>query len=375
MRVLFVGHTYIVSANRQKLRELANFGDVELSLVVPRQWPHSFKKYLVDRDDSPQYAFYPTRTIFQGHEGAYLYSPELTMHIARIKPDIIHVEQGVQALSYTQVILNKKLFAPQAKCVFFAWAIHPPRRLYWAAIEKFSLKNSDYAIAGTRDVVQVLKQKQFDKPVRVLPQLGIDPNLWRPFEAAGLGQELSLEGFVVGYVGRLMKEKGLDTLIEAFSRLDGPRTLVFVGRGGYQDEMLALANSLGVADLVRFVDAVPHAEVSSYMNCLDVMVLPSRTVPPYFKEQFGHVLIEAMACETPVIGSDSGEIPNVIGDAGLIFCEGDVQGLAEKLQLLMDDLPLRTKLAAKGRQRVLAKYTDRHIAEEIYQIYQEMLEQ
>jgi glycosyltransferase involved in cell wall biosynthesis len=207
----------------------------------------------------------------------------------------------------------------------------------------------------------------------MLPQLGVDTTLYCPFEAADLKQELKLEGFVIGYVGRLMEEKGLSTLIEAFSRLKGSRTLVLVGRGDYKDEAIDWANSFGIADSIRFTGAVPHEKVPFYMNCFDGMVLPSRTVLPYFKEQFGHVLIEAMACEIPVVGSDSGAIPQVIGDAGLIFHEGDVKELAEKLQSLMDDPALRKELALKGRQRVLRKYTHRRIAEEIYHIYQELV--
>jgi glycosyltransferase involved in cell wall biosynthesis len=363
----------MIGVNRKKLDELGGMDNVELYVLVPKVWQHYFRRQTVDLARSPSYELLPASTVFQGHEGAYFYFPEVTMHIDRIKPDIIHVEQGTQALSYAQAILNKKCFAPQGKCLFFAWAIHPATKKYWAAIERFNLDNSDYAIAGTRDVVEILKQKQFKKPIKMLPQLGVDTTLYCPFEAADLKQELKLEGFVIGYVGRLMEEKGLSTLIEAFSRLKGSRTLVLVGRGDYKDEAIDWANSFGIADSIRFTGAVPHEKVPFYMNCFDGMVLPSRTVLPYFKEQFGHVLIEAMACEIPVVGSDSGAIPQVIGDAGLIFHEGDVKELAEKLQSLMDDPALRKELALKGRQRVLRKYTHRRIAEEIYHIYQELV--
>jgi glycosyltransferase involved in cell wall biosynthesis len=110
------------------------------------------------------------------------------------------------------------------------------------------------------------------------------------------------------------------------------------------------------------------------MNIFDVLVLPARTTP-HWKEQFGHVLIEAMACETPIIGSDSGEIPNVIGDAGLTFPEGDAEALVGAIRRLMRDEDLRRDLARRGRERVLQHYTHECIAQETYRIYCELLGQ
>ena len=108
------------------------------------------------------------------------------------------------------------------------------------------------------------------------------------------------------------------------------------------------------------------------MQKMDVFVLPSLTRPNWM-EQFGRVLIEAMACETPVIGSSSGEIPRVIDGAGLIFPEGDVQELSRSIRKLIDDSELYVQLATKGRQRVLEHYTQERIAQLIYETYQEMI--
>jgi glycosyltransferase involved in cell wall biosynthesis len=94
---------------------------------------------------------------------------------------------------------------------------------------------------------------------------------------------------------------------------------------------------------------------------------------PNWMEQFGRVLIEAMACETPVIGSSSGEIPNVIGDAGLIFQEGNVQELSARVRQLLDDPALYAQLATQGRQRVMENYTQQRIAEQAYEVYLEMM--
>jgi glycosyltransferase involved in cell wall biosynthesis len=105
------------------------------------------------------------------------------------------------------------------------------------------------------------------------------------------------------------------------------------------------------------------------MNSLDVLVLPSRS-RSFWKEQFGRVLIEAMACGVPVIGSSSGEIPNVIGDAGLVFKEGDSAQLCEKLKLYCDDEGFRTACALKGLQRVLNSFTNERIAQRTLAVYE-----
>ncbi len=104
---------------------------------------------------------------------------------------------------------------------------------------------------------------------------------------------------------------------------------------------------------------------------MDVLVLPSLT-PPYYKEQFGHILMEAMSCEVPVIGSTSGEIPNVIGDAGLVFEGGNAEQLADMLSLLIENEKYRNELAKKGRECVIKNYTWDKIAKETYKVYQEL---
>jgi glycosyltransferase involved in cell wall biosynthesis len=108
------------------------------------------------------------------------------------------------------------------------------------------------------------------------------------------------------------------------------------------------------------------------LNTMDALVLPSRTRRNW-KEQFGRALIEAMACDVPVVGSDSGEIPHVIGEAGLVFPEGDVTALTAHLASLRDSADLRHDLGSRGRARVLERFTQARIAEQTYRAYLQML--
>ena len=151
------------------------------------------------------------------------------------------------------------------------------------------------------------------------------------------------------------------------------KEVVFIGNGPMKGELEELAKRLNVENRVIFKEGIPPQDVPLEMQKMDVFVLPSLTRPNWM-EQFGRVLIEAMACETPVIGSSSGEIPRVIDNAGLIFPEGNVQELKRCIRKLLDDPGLYAQLATRGRQRVLEHYTQERIALQIYNAYQEMMD-
>jgi len=186
--------------------------------------------------------------------------------------------------------------------------------------------------------------------------------------------------FTIGYVGRLVEEKGVHVLLRAVAGLSGACAelsrsawrLRILGSGPQRSHLEGLAAELGIAERVRFEGPIPSTQMPGYYNQLNALVLPSLSRPNW-KEQFGRVLIEAMACGVPVVGSDSGEIPNVIGEAGLVFAEGDVQALRARLSQLMADPALREQLAQRGRDRVLAHYTQAQVAAKTYQVYHELL--
>ena len=174
--------------------------------------------------------------------------------------------------------------------------------------------------------------------------------------------------FTIGFVGRLAIEKGIFDLFNAFSALNDDSHLLFVGDGPDRRQLENLAVERGLSNRVIFSGLVPREKLGTYYGRMSVLVLPSRSTPSW-KEQFGVVLAEAMVSGIPVIGSSSGAIPEVVGEAGFVFPEGDVASLTEHLRTLRDDAQVRLALAASGRARGMAMYTPQAIASQLIDVF------
>jgi glycosyltransferase involved in cell wall biosynthesis len=223
---------------------------------------------------------------------------------------------------------------------------------------------------GNQDAVNVWKNKGYSGPHKVIPQFGVDPDIFHPPISRDFGR-----GFTIGSANRrLVPEKGVDLLLRAAARLPGIWRVHIAGDGPERPQLERLAGELQIADRVYFDQTISSETMPVYLRQLDALVLSSRTTQTW-KEQFGRVLIEAMACGVPVIGSDSGEIPHVIDSAGLIFTENDVDALHDHLLELMQSEKLRRALGKRGRERVLSLYTQGQIAAQTVEVYRELLSQ
>lgn len=388
MKILVASHTYIVDLNREKLRELARLEpNIEVMVVVPKRWkPGGVQKKLVESQpvDEGNFRVVPVSNFSKNQQGLLTFGLDLFGILKEFKPDIIQVEQGAKSLGYAQFITYNRLLNLKAKNVFFTWWNLPYKvKFPLSALERYNLNHTDGVVVGNQDGATILRDHGYKGAMTVLPQLGVDEQLFCPQNVLDLREELGIEPqeFVVGFVGRFVEEKGLMTLAKALQGLgDRPWRWLLLGRGPLRDPLEAWAQEQGVADKLTFVESVPHDQVSRYINLLDTLLLPSETTYRFktlssvgWKEQFGHVLIEAMACRVPVIGSDSGEIPHVIGESGLVFPEGDADRLRDCLLKLMENPELAGELAQRGYHRALAEYTNRAIAQKQLAFYQELL--
>jgi len=362
VRVLLTAHTYTAPGNHAKLKALAAFPDLELLVVVPEHWQDSLFT-LRGAQSRGGYGLQALPTIGNRRPLAFAYRADLRALLHAFAPDILHIEQEPRSLVTAQWLWAN---GDRARTIIFTWEnIEQPRRFPQWWFEQYALKHAHAFIGGNARVVELLRAKGWRGLTSVVPQLGIDPDDYQRAQDARLRGKLGVEDrFVVGFAGRLVDEKGIGDLMQAATGLPDLHLMV-LGSGPWGDRLSTMPN-------VTLCPAVPHAEVPAYLAAMHVLVLPSRTTAMW-KEQFGHVLIEAMACGVPVIGSDSGAIPEVIADAGLIFPEGDVSALRDCLIRLQSDAALRAELSARGRARVLAHYTHERIAEQTYAIYHQLL--
>lgn len=369
MRVLMLSKALVAGTSQRKLEELAKCPDIELTLVTPPYWQHdNGSKQVLEKLYTSGYRMIVTPMALNGNYHLHAY-PRLGAIMRDVRPDIVHIDEEPYNLATFQAMYLARRHKAQA--LFFTWQnlyrIYPPP---FRQMELYNYSHASMALAGNREAVEVLRRKGYKKAIRVIPQFGFDTEIYKRSSPRTL--RLPSSPFILGFSGRLVETKGLSTLVEALPGLPDYCQVVFVGEGPMKSVLEAEASRLGVSDRVSFKPAVPTYEMPRVLESFDVLVMPSRTFPNW-KEQFGRILAEAMACETPVIGSDSGEIPHVIADAGLIFPEGNAQELAARVRQLLEDPEFSARLATKGRQRVLAHYTQERIARQTFDAYKEML--
>jgi L-malate glycosyltransferase len=387
MKILVASHTYIVDLNCEKLRALARLEPgIEVTVVVPKRWhPGGVQSKTIEtqRRDEGAFRIIPISNFSENHQGLLLFGTDLVQLLKEFRPQIIQVEQGAKALAHTQAIVLNQLLRLKAKNIFFTWWNLPyTLKFPISLLESYNLRNTDGIISGNQDGATILREHGYQGAIKVMPQLGIDEKLFAPRSQLELTRKLGIDrsDFVIGFVGRFVPEKGLITLLNALSIIkDRPWKLLLLGRGPLKSDILSIAAANQIQDRIMIVESVAHTEVADYINLMSTLVLPSETTADFktltsvgWKEQFGHVLIEAMACKVPVIGSDSGEIPHVIGDAGLVFPEGDAEALANCCVQLMD-ADLAEKLSAMGYVKAMSQYTNQALAKQQLEFYKELV--
>lgn len=375
MRVLLIAVTYLTKVNQKKPEELASLPGVELRVIVPTVWRETLHpKLSAHVPVKSSYSFIPVPTFFTGRGGRYFYrSLDLTMR--EFCPDIIQVEEGWRGMTTFQTALYRRLWAPAARLVIFSWEnMIRPLPAYQKLFQGYNLHHTDHLICGNQDGVACVHAAGYKGPVSVIPQLGVDTETFFRRDGSDLRRQLNLspEAFVIGFAARLVPEKGLMCLLEAVARLSGNWALVVIGGGPERDSATQRSRQLGIESRVKMIGTVPHLELAKYYSVMDVLVSPSLTTANW-KEQYGLVVLQAMSSQVPVIGSTCGETPHVIGDAGLIFQEGDAAGLTEHLRRLQADAALRSELGRRGCERVNSHYTFRRIAERNFEVWKELL--
>ncbi|MEN6546102.1 MAG: glycosyltransferase family 4 protein [Armatimonadia bacterium] len=308
-----------------------------------------------------------------------LYQRGLSRFLKRLQPDVIYHLGEPSELNTAQVVHAARRQCPQARLVLFSfenvrhdWSGLP--RCLRGMAQRYVLPRLDWVAACSNSARIVLETDGFPpERIRIVPQ-AVDDSAFAPQPDPALRRTLCADdGFLIGYIGRLVPEKGVDVLLRALAELPSQCVLAVVGTVREEEPLRALAAELGVADRVRWLGWVDRWRLAPYESTFDAIVLPSRGIPTW-QEQFGAVLVEAMYCETAVVGSSSGAIPEVIGDTGLVFPEEDAVALAGCLRQLQDDAGLRRRLAVAGRERALREFSIPAYVQKLLALFDEALQ-
>jgi glycosyltransferase involved in cell wall biosynthesis len=371
LRVLFISHAYVVGVNQGKLQAIAETGKVEVGLLAPSNWKALEWNRLIPVEHPFQsIKIYEAPVLFSGRGGAHLYSPWQMWQILKdFNPDIVQVEEEVFSLCTFEVAIWAQLH--QKPFVVFGWEnMERQLPLLRQKTCQFVLDTASAIIPGNEDGAKIMRQWGYSGLLEVMPQIGVDNFLFSPPSV-----KRAISGFNIGFLGRLVPSKGIDVLLTAVSQLRKKGIncqLTICGSGTSEADLRQEAKNLGIQDCVLWRGVVRHEQAPQEVSQMDVLVLPSRTMSSW-KEQFGHVLIEAMAMGVPVVGSSSGEIPNVIGRSDLVFQEENAQELANILERLASELNWRKEIGQYGIHRVHQQYSHQRIAERLVNLWHSIL--
>lgn len=352
-RVAVLSYAMTASSTAAKARWLAQ--RCEFTLIQPNRWPWYATEAPIK---IPGVRTIRLPVALAGHHHLHMYSG-LGVALQECRPSLVYFDQEPWSVSTLQAVRA----AAQIPCaiVGFTWQNilkrYPPP---FGAIERWVHRRTTLMLAGNRDAAEILRLRGYKGAVRIAPQFGVDLSTFQPGPSTRATLGLPPDGLIVGFVGRLVREKGVETALRAIAEVPQAH-LALVGVGPLEEFLRRAASSLGIADRVHFLGGVASDRVAHVLRGIDVLILPSLTTRRW-KEQFGRVLVEAMAVGVPVIGSTSGEIPNVIAQAGLIFREGDVADCAAAIRRVTDPA-IRAGLASQGLIRVRDHYTQERVAE------------
>jgi len=362
-RLLTIGHSYCVALNRRLPNEIARAGDWDVTTVGPARFRGDFAWHTLEPAADELCDLIPVPVRFGRLVHVMLYGRALWSLLA--EPwDLVHCWEEPYVAAAAQIARRVAPDVPLVLATFQNIAKRYPPPFNW--IEQYSMSRANGVIAFGQTAAETLasgdRGRWADTGRRLIAVIppGVDLMQFRP-DAARRAATLSSLGWsegvpVVGFLGRLVPEKGIELLTTALDRITTPWRALIVGSGPLENMVSAWADRHPTR--VRLITTVQHDEVPAYLNAMDVLCAPSQTTPVW-REQFGRMLIEAFASGVAVVASTSGEIPYVVGDAGVLVPEDGVDAASrwqQAIEMLTTGRARRCELAHRGRQRAEAVY-------------------
>jgi glycosyltransferase involved in cell wall biosynthesis len=372
-RLLTIGHSYVVGLNRGLADAMAREGEGRwhVAVAAPQQYTGDLGRIELQRtsDEACDVIGLPVHFDRSPHLMTY---GRLTSLMQR-PWDVIHCWEEPYVMSAAQIAGAAPRGAAFVFSTFQNLVKSYPPPFNW--IERRVLRRARGWIAFGETIREAQWQRPgyASLPFRVIPP-GIDTSTFAPNHESGAAVRRDRgwddEVPVIGFAGRFVPEKGLDVLFAALRHVGMPWRALFVGGGPDLEKVHAF--SAKFPGRVSVARSVAHAEMPAFYNAMDILCAPSRATLRW-REQFGRMLVEAMACGVPVVASDSGEIPYVLGGAGVLLPEGDVEAWTATLKRLLNGRDERQALAGRGLRRVRDEFTWRTVARRHLDFFDELV--
>jgi glycosyltransferase involved in cell wall biosynthesis len=355
MRLLLI-HPWAGSPSRQELYiELQERTGWDLRIVTAKRWRDDYARMVVaTRAPRLEGELVALPVGLSGNIPLHFFKSRLRHYIREFAPDCVYIYHEPYAVVTWQVLQAAKAVTSAPVGVRSSQNVSKRYPLPFRWMERSVYRRSDFAVVVTDNVAAVMRGKGYAKPIHVVP-MPVDVALFVPGDPPTESAQLR-----IGYVGRLVPEKGVDTALKALAALaPGSATLTVVGDGPQGGELRQLADDLGVGRSVTWRGSLDRGATAAAYQDIDVVVVASRATPSW-QEQFGRVVIEAAAAGVAAIVTRSGELPYLVASlgAGWTVEEDDSVGMAEILTGCCDDRAALRQAGATARREVVAKYAD-----------------
>jgi glycosyltransferase involved in cell wall biosynthesis len=373
-RLLIIDKTGGLPTSRERTEAIAQVSGFEVHLLCPSRWQEHGMRFDASGGTDGPVTIHVAPVSFPGYYARAFYRRGFRQVLRTVKPDIIHLLEEPYSLFTLQTLLLARRHSPNARIVFYTWenidrGFNYPARIQflYRYADRLSHRLAHGAVCATPDAQKVLSRKGFAKETIVAPY-GVESCY---LSGKTIEMDPHRKSPVMGYVGRLLPMKGVDLLIKALPGLKDI-DLELVGAGPEKDSLERLARQLGVGERVHFLGAMPAEDVRKTMATWDLLVLPSRETPLWM-EQLGRVLLEAMALGVPIVAADTGSIPWVVGESGLLFRQDDLEGFLSAVQDLLGNRDHTNLRVQKGKERIRTEFTWPVFAERVTDLYRRLL--
>ncbi len=350
MRLAVVSHPCVTPINQDFYARVQARTGWEVAILLPRRWKNEYGQCRVERWPAFRGELIALPVALAGNIPLHVYLTRLARAFRLLQPDAVYVHHEAYGAATFQAVRAARGLGNVPVGFYSAQSLE--KRYPWpvAQMERSVYRRADFALPVSADVANVLESKGFQGRTEVLP-LPVDTERFR---SSNEQPRNGSRPFTAGFVGRLAPEKGVETVLEAIRLLDRrDARLLVIGDGPARVKLEATAGEIGIRDRVTWAGYVQHDAVAHAYGEMDVLVVPSQTVPQW-KEPFGRVVIEALAFGVPVIASDSGELPHLVNptEGGWTFPEGKPQALAGALAHVHDSPAEAHQRGVSGREAV-----------------------